>query len=91
MVLGLGASGTIQLHMLNLAMKYYSQLEVIPIYQTAVMILWICTGMIVFEEARFYTTIELLGISGSILCCCIGIKFLTMKNKMLEAARREDK
>ena len=47
--------------------------------------------MIVFEEARFYTTIELLGIAGSILCCCIGIKFLTMKNKMLEAARREDK
>lgn len=54
------------------------------------MVLWICTGLIVFDEARFYTPLELLGISGSILCSVIGIKFLTMKTKMLEAVRRDE-
>ena len=83
-------SGTIQLHMLNLVMKYYDQLEAIPIYQTAVMIMWFCTGLIVFDEARFYSSLELLGIFGSSCLCCIGINFLMMKTKMLKEARREE-
>ena len=32
MILVVVISGTIQLHMLNLAMKYYDQLEVMPVY-----------------------------------------------------------
>ena len=32
MALAMGLSGTMQLHMLNLAMKYYDQLDVIPTY-----------------------------------------------------------
>jgi hypothetical protein len=91
MLLAIGASGAVQLHMLNLAMKYYNQIEVIPIYSTAIMVIWIATGMVVFNEARFYSTLELFGIAGSILSCVIGIKFLTMKTKMLEAARLEEK
>ena len=87
MALAMGISGTIQLHMLNLAMKYYDQIEAIPIYQTFVMLLWICTGLIVFDEVRFYTNLELLGLLGSAMLSCVGIKFLTMKTKMLEAAR----
>ena len=55
------------------------------------MTLWICTGLIVFDEARFYTGLELLGIFGSICLCCIGINFLMMKTKMLKDARREEK
>ena len=54
------------------------------------MILWICTGLIVFDEARFYTGLELLGIAGSISLTCIGIKCLTMKTKKLEAARKAE-
>ena len=66
-------------------MKYYDQIEVIPIYSTFIMIMWISTGLIVFEEAKLYTRIELLKILGSILICCIGIKILTMKTKILKA------
>ena len=83
-------SGAIQLHLLNIVMKYYDQIEAIPIYQTAVMILWICTGLIIFDEARFYTSLELLGIFGSICLSCIGVYFLMMKTKMLKEARREE-
>ena len=90
MALAMGLSGTMQLHMLNLAMKYYDQIEAIPIYQTCVMCLWICTGLIVFDEVRFYTNLELLGILGSVTLSCIGIKFLTMKTKMLEAVKVEE-
>ena len=54
------------------------------------MVLWICTGLIVFDEARFYTGLELLGIFGSICFCGIGINFLMMKTKMLKEARREE-
>ena len=72
--------------MLNLAMKYYDQIETIPIYSTFIMVMWITTGLIVFEEAKLYSRIELLKILGSILICCIGIKIKTMKTKVFKAA-----
>ena len=46
----MAVSGLFQLHLINLAMKYYAQIEAIPVYQTAVMILWLVTGMVVFDE-----------------------------------------
>ena len=55
------------------------------------MIMWITTGLIVFEEAKFYSRIELLKILGSILICCVGIKILTMKTKILNAATNVEK
>ena len=42
--------------MLNGAMKFFDQLEVIPIYQTVIMIMWILTGMIVFAETSYYSS-----------------------------------
>ena len=62
-----------------------------PTYSTAVMILWISTGLIVFDEARFYSNYELLGIVGSITLCVIGINFLVRKTKMLKETRLEEK
>ena len=80
----------IQMHVLNLAIKYYDQIEVMPVYQTAVMVLWICTGLIIFDEARFYSTLDLLGIVGSILLCCIGCGFLMVKTSSKKAEEKED-
>ena len=90
MALCMGLSGAMQVHMLNLAIKYYDQIEAMPIYLTCVMLLWICTGLIVFDEIRFYTNLELLGILCGGILSCIGIKFLTMKTKMLQAVRIEE-
>ena len=61
-----------------------------PIYSTCVMLFWICTGLVVFDEVRYYTNLGLLGILGSGVLSCIGIKFLTMKTKMLQTARIEE-
>lgn len=56
MIVSIFVSGALQVHMLNCAMKYFDQIEVMPIYQTSIMIMWISTGMIVFEETQYYTS-----------------------------------
>ena len=79
-----------QIHLINLAMKYYDQVEVVPIFQTCLMIMWITTGLIVLNEKQFYSWIELAGIFGSIVLSLIGIKFLSMKTKLIKIeAKRE--
>lgn len=49
------ASGSLQLHVLNLSMRYYDQMEAVPIYQTCLMIMWILSGLIMLNERQFYT------------------------------------
>ena len=71
-------------------MKYYEQLEAIPIYQTGVMVIWILTGLIVFDEVKYYTNMQLLGILCSIVISCCGIKCLTMKTKMIAKQKKDE-
>ena len=54
------------------------------------MVMWILSGLILLNESQFYSKEQLFGLLGSILLCCIGIKVLTMKTKLLrfEAAMR---
>ena len=68
-------------------MKFFDQLEVIPVYQTTIMMMWILTGMIVFDEIGFYSTKELVLIFGSMVLCCIGIYFLYSKTKFIKQAQ----
>ena len=42
-------------HSLNLAMKYFDQLQVMPIFQVCLMIMWICSGMMILQESKNYT------------------------------------
>ena len=68
-------------------------MEAVPVYQTSLMIMWIVTGLVVLNESQFYEGSDLLGIFGSILLCCIGIKLLTMKRQLMksvEAARQRE-
>ena len=39
------------------------------------------TGMVVFDEIRFYSGGQLVGIGMSIVFCIVGIKCITMKTK----------
>lgn len=45
--------------------------------------------MIVFDEVRYYTTLQLCLIAFSLFICCCGIKLLTTKTKMLKAEEKE--
>ena len=82
------ASSVFQAHSINLAMKYYDQLEVMPIFQAMIMIMWILGGMVVLQEAQFYSWGQLGGIAASFFVCCIGIYLLVAK---IKTQRRETK
>ena len=72
---------TLQMHMTSCAMKYYDQIEVQPVYQTAIMFGWILSGMIIFQETELYTTKQLVIIFCCCIVCFIGIYFLFIKKK----------
>jgi len=81
-------SAVSQTHSLNIAMKEYDQLEVMPIFQAFLMIMWMLGGMIVLNEISYYTAIQLFGIFLSICISCAGIKVLTLKIKKQRQASR---
>lgn len=41
----------------NLAMKFYEQLEVMPIQLGVTLVFWIIGGLVVLDEAKYYETI----------------------------------
>ena len=45
------------------------------------MINWIIVGLLLMDEKRYYSGLELLSFLGSSLLCLIGIKFLAVKTK----------
>jgi hypothetical protein len=55
MIIVIFAAGYMQLHLLNCAMKYYDQMEAVPVYQTCLMIVWMGVGLVVLDEKRFYS------------------------------------
>ena len=64
-----------------MAMKEYDQLEVMPIFQAMLMMMWMLGGMVVLNEIRYYSAWQLFGIFISICVCCTGIKIILMKVK----------
>ena len=64
-----------------MAMKEYDQLEVMPIFQAMLMMMWMVGGMVVLNEIEYYNAWQLLGIFISICICCVGIKIILMKVK----------
>ena len=63
-------------------MRYFEQLEVMPINLTCVMIGWMVSGMLVLEEGKYYTIKELVWIFASFGICCTGIRVLMAKIKV---------
>ena len=61
-------------------MKYYDQLDVVPIFLTSVLIFNIVEGMILLDEVSLYERTDLIGISFGIAACMLGIIILTSKN-----------
>ena len=72
-------TGFFQIHMLNSAMKMYEQLEVMPIYITLIMVVWMLTGIFIFNEIKYYSKTQLIVMGAAFAVCCVGIKCLTSK------------
>ena len=64
---------------LNRGMKYYNQLEVIPIYQSSVIINHILAGGLILGEFRFYEWWRIVFIMVGAMVCCFGILIIIRK------------
>ena len=78
-VVGLAAAA-LQTYLLNLNMKYYSQLDVMPTYQAILLISWMVSGLVLLDESAIYSWVELLQLGGCCLLVCVGIFILTRKH-----------
>ena len=74
----------LQLIFLNISMKYYDQLDVIPVFMTAFLVFGIVCGLIFFNEVDSYTWGSGAGILGGCLLCIGGIALIVMKNAKVE-------
>ena len=85
MILAVGLSANlIQLLFLNVAMKYYDQLDVVPIFMTSYLIFGIFCGMIFLAEYKAYSKLNFIGIAIGISLCIVGITLLVMKNNKVK-------
>ena len=46
------------------------------------LIAWMKVGFEIFDEWRFYSMWELLGLLGSVLTCLVGVKHLTVRHSL---------
>ena len=77
-IVGLG-SATIQMYMLNQSMKYYNNIDVMPIYQSFVLINWMVSGLVLLDESSLYSWGELIRLGASCSLVILGIIVLTKK------------
>ena len=68
-----------QLYSMNQGFKYYNQLEVVPIYQSSVIIHNILCGGVIFDEFRLYSWWQMLLIVVGTLICIGGIIIIAKK------------
>ena len=64
---------------LSIAMKYYDNIDALPMFQSFLLLSMLSAGLILLDEVDHYTKQEVLCIMGSASIVCIGIKVLTSK------------
>ena len=68
-----------QLYTMNQGFKYYNQLEVVPIYQSSVIINNIICGGVIFNEFRLYSWWQMLLLVTGTVICISGILIIAKK------------
>ena len=72
------------LHWVNLAVKFYDQTDVIPIYQAFSMVSEILVGLIIGDEFKLYTGSSLGGLLISSLITLGGVAVLATKSSQMK-------
>lgn len=80
---GCGLIGGLQAYFINLSMKYYNQIDVMPIYQSFLLIFMIVSGLIFLDESANYTWGELIRLFASSGFVILGIYVLTRKQSAI--------
>lgn len=85
----LGAVGGLtQIFILNIAMRYYNNLDIMPVYQSLILISMLVTGWTLLDEIEYYEFGNLMGILGASLLIIAGIKIITMKTSVVTTLKR---
>ena len=77
------AAGAMQCYLLNLSMKYFNNIDVMPIYQSFILINWMVSGLVLLDESSLYTWGELIMLGASCLLVILGIFILTLKQSQI--------
>jgi len=77
-----------QLYLLNLGMKNYNHLEFAPTYQSNMLLFHLLSALVILDESRFYTWMQLSGLLGAACIALVGIFVLFLKNTVI--ATKED-
>ena len=73
----------LNLHFVNLGVKFYDQTDVVPIYIASLLLSILLSGLIIDGEFHLYNSAQLVGILISSLVCIAGIQVLVMKKSSL--------
>jgi hypothetical protein len=68
-----------QLHLINIPMKSYDQIEIIPIYQTFLILLNMASGAIILNEQKMYKWYELINLFLCSIICICGVVMIVQK------------
>jgi len=82
--------GTFQCYLVNLALRFYHQIDVMPTCESLGLIFQILAGLWLFNEKAYYSWLELLGIFGSALLIIVGILILSAKHNFQRANANDD-
>lgn len=75
----IGALG--QILFLNFVMSLYRQVEVGPIYQSLLIVFNVTSGLLIFNEIRFYPGLELGCLFTGFGLCIAGVIFIGVKSQ----------
>ena len=78
----------LQIIILNMALRYYNNLDVIPVYQSLILTMLLVCGWVLLNEISFYTTKQIFGLIGSAIIVISGIKVITMKTSVIASLKK---
>ena len=74
----------LQLKCINQGIELHKQNQVIPIYETSLIMLNILCGAIILNERKYYENTELLRLVGSGVICILGVLLIAKKPKLFK-------
>lgn len=77
-----------QILILNVAFRYYNNIDVIPVLQSLILSSMLIHGWFLLDESQLYSSMQMLGIICSGLIVIIGIKIITMKTTVIASLKK---
>ena len=67
------------MHHMNMSMKYYDQMEVVPTFQACVIVTWLMAGSFILRETKDATNSELIQMALGAIIIIFGVHCLVSK------------